>query len=642
MNTRNNNRSRSNRTSRAPSPRSAEQSVLEGLEPRRMFAATTLTGTAGTDTWTITNLAAADMIVIDGQGGADRVIFGSGSLATNVMGKVVLKNYNGGTFQIDVNNGSGGGTRAVEIGHGLIKGALGTGGVVDYTQSPLSKLTVGVGGTGTANVYDTVAPTYVGLNGQYKTVAGDVGNLANVKHPLTLSNGYGPSTAVLSGLFSTSARTVYVDGNVVTGLAPAPITVQGYTTLGLNTGSYNDTVNVRSHLGTLSISTWGGSDTVNFGKNGSIGGLLGTITVGNITGTSHVKLDDSASTIARKVDIVDGTIYLAGKFSIKLGVANLTYKGGFGNDTFTVDWRRMQNLSLLGGGGSDSFDLKRCDGFLNVAGQDGGDSIRAGQWQLNQLRNSTLSGGAGYDFLTFNDQAETLSRSYRLGATMLQSNHTAVFTYDSEYVALFAGSGSDYIDAGWNTAPAALFGGAGNDTVVGGLARDTLYGGNGNDRLVGNASTDSLYGEMGNDTLVGGDGSGGDVLDGGNAFDYDTLRHDQGDVLTHGEQYILTAAVKGRVFNDANGNKVQDTGEIGLAQLAVFADFNNDGSRGSNEPIVFTDAYGNYAIGDLPVGLNRLVVTKPAGWIVTNGQTQTVTLATGQVKTGLNFGEKKI
>jgi Ca2+-binding RTX toxin-like protein len=73
-------------------------------------------------------------------------------------------------------------------------------------------------------------------------------------------------------------------------------------------------------------------------------------------------------------------------------------------------------------------------------------------------------------------------------------------------------------DAGNNTitgtaAGDTLSGGDGNDTLYGLAGADKLNGGNGNDILVGDAGNDRLDGGAGYDTLSGGDGN--DYLDGG-------------------------------------------------------------------------------------------------------------------------------
>src|SRR6185295_13208001 len=54
--------------------------------------------------------------------------------------------------------------------------------------------------------------------------------------------------------------------------------------------------------------------------------------------------------------------------------------------------------------------------------------------------------------------------------------------------------------------PAAhLFGGDGNDSLIGGSGGDQLFGEDGNDTLLGRGGFDLLFGGAGNDTLTGGD-----------------------------------------------------------------------------------------------------------------------------------------
>ncbi|WP_420850422.1 calcium-binding protein [Parasedimentitalea marina] len=52
-----------------------------------------------------------------------------------------------------------------------------------------------------------------------------------------------------------------------------------------------------------------------------------------------------------------------------------------------------------------------------------------------------------------------------------------------------------------------LYGGVGDDTLLGGAYFDTLFGGIGDDTLHGGAQADQLMGEWGNDLLSGGDGN---------------------------------------------------------------------------------------------------------------------------------------
>jgi uncharacterized protein YkwD len=63
------------------------------------------------------------------------------------------------------------------------------------------------------------------------------------------------------------------------------------------------------------------------------------------------------------------------------------------------------------------------------------------------------------------------------------------------------------------TMPITVWGGAGNDLIVGGAGNEQLHGGGGNDIIYGGAGHDLLDGGPGNDILVA--GSGNTVLDGG-------------------------------------------------------------------------------------------------------------------------------
>jgi Ca2+-binding RTX toxin-like protein len=63
-----------------------------------------------------------------------------------------------------------------------------------------------------------------------------------------------------------------------------------------------------------------------------------------------------------------------------------------------------------------------------------------------------------------------------------------------------------------------LLGGAGHDTLTGGLAGDQIEGGNGHDGLDGSAGRDHVAGNGGDDTLSGRDGER-DIVDGGRGVD---------------------------------------------------------------------------------------------------------------------------
>lgn len=118
---------------------------------------------------------------------------------------------------------------------------------------------------------------------------------------------------------------------------------------------------------------------------------------------------------------------------------------------------------------------------------------------------------------------------------------------------VFGGAGDDtLLGAG---GPDRLIGGAGDDSISGGGGNDTLYGDagqdtlkgwRGDDALIGGGDSDALYGERGNDTLDG--GTARDLIRGGDGAD--TLSED----FFHDEQYLVVTGF----FNHIHWNSNHD------------------------------------------------------------------------------------
>ena len=77
---------------------------------------------------------------------------------------------------------------------------------------------------------------------------------------------------------------------------------------------------------------------------------------------------------------------------------------------------------------------------------------------------------------------------------------------------------------------------------------------------------------------------------------------------------VQRCELRGTLWEDVNGNGVQDNGEAGLAGRKVYVDENHNRVWDTGEPYALTDANGNYAITGLPPGTYDVLEALPAGW----------------------------
>jgi RHS repeat-associated protein/uncharacterized repeat protein (TIGR01451 family) len=110
--------------------------------------------------------------------------------------------------------------------------------------------------------------------------------------------------------------------------------------------------------------------------------------------------------------------------------------------------------------------------------------------------------------------------------------------------------------------------------------------------------------------------------------------------FTLGVLNVTPATVSGVVFDDADGDGVQQGGEAGQPGWTVFVDRDGDGRRSPGEWYAATDSGGAYSVAGVLPGSYTLRAERPydRGFTLPAGGTRAVSPTAGQALTGQHFG----
>jgi Ca2+-binding RTX toxin-like protein len=154
-----------------------------------------------------------------------------------------------------------------------------------------------------------------------------------------------------------------------------------------------------------------------------------------------------------------------------------------------------------------------------------------------------------------------------------------------------------------------LFGGAGNDTLIGGSGNDLLFGGAGNDSLLGKGGNDLLFGGDGNDTLIG--GTGDDQVFGQDGNDLMIWNPGDGTDLNEGGAGNDTVEVNGG--NGAESFTVTPNGTRVRFDRVSPAPFSIDIGTSENLVVNMNGGDDTFTAAALPAGLIHISVDGGAG-----------------------------
>lgn len=240
-------------------------------------------------------------------------------------------------------------------------------------------------------------------------------------------------------------------------------------------------------------------------------------------------------------DLLDGG---GGNDTLNGGEVYDTLRGGPGNDRL---FGRGGDDALFGGLGDDWLDggdgtdwvgfldiptPSSLDGVVidlaagTVTGMGGVDTLVSIENIAGTAKNDTITGDSGRNIILAGLGADHLYGG--------DGDDTLVTELDD-----VVDTGDDYID-----------GGAGNDQIGGGNARDVIHGGPGDDQITSSGGADTIYGEQGKDEIDAGDqddmiygGEGDDKIHGRNGDD--TLFGGAGDDMLIGGEGTDTAVYGG-------------------------------------------------------------------------------------------------
>ena len=268
---------------------------------------------------------------------------------------------------------------------------------------------------------------------------------------------------------------------------------------------------------------------------------------------------------------------------------------------------------LAGGAGADTIDGGA--GALDTASYATSDAavtinLHAGTNSGGHAEGDVISGienllGSEYnDHLTGTDQDNTLEGVEGNDTVHGLGGHDEIYGGDGDDV-IHAGSGNDRVWGGLGGDVVHL--NSGDDTFFGesGVVEDdegnivtpdgaTVYGGYGNDQIIGDAGNDSLYGHADNDTIDGGDG--GDIIYGGGGFD--VLNGGNGnDLITGGgnwDVFVFDGDFGNDRITDFNvANAYEHIDLSGVGAITAFADLLANHADQVGADTVINDGLGN-------------------------------------------------
>ena len=255
---------------------------------------------------------------------------------------------------------------------------------------------------------------------------------------------------------------------------------------------------------------------------------------------------------------------------------------------------------VIGGSANDTLDASAFSGAVILTGGEGDDSFVVSTG--DNLRSQNVQGGSGTDTLSFAIDQLSVTDADFAGVTSVEvlktanGNNRVVLGASAQTAGIatvVGGTGNDTFNASSYTIAATLSGGNGNNSLLSGVANDSLTGGNGTDWLQGTSATsaganqiDTLTGGTGNDTFILGDVTNAYYNTAANGADYALIMDfSTGDMLQL--KNLDPAAIgNGYLIGDAAVPSEVLYGALGSSNYYLYRDSNDNGTLESGDNLI--------------------------------------------------------
>ena len=212
----------------------------------------------------------------------------------------------------------------------------------------------------------------------------------------------------------------------------------------------------------------------------------------------------------------DDTIKGQGSFDrfIETANADLTLSDNEFHGTSVDVLSGIEFAMLTGGRGDNIIDASAATFPVVINGRGGNDRLIGGSGNdriLGGAGDDEITGGGGNNLLNGQNGTDVLvasiSGTVSLTDSVLKIGKASSRVRGMERASINGGDKNDRIDVTKFSGKTKLFGGAGDDELLGGRAADVIDGGAGNDLINGGDGADVINGGGGDDVAIGGQGN---------------------------------------------------------------------------------------------------------------------------------------